>query len=140
VLCCPDQRLFHSTLYDADVRHAQVPEHVLRIGREFQLNLGWTVLIGHMNHQETPVRLRCRAARQPEYSFRIRTLGNAKVHLIHHTPEIEDARSRGALRTNSFIRLRKRVFEKVHAGVSRLSMMRMAAMSIMVSDVCTAYS
>jgi hypothetical protein len=32
------------------------------------------------------------------------------------------------------------VFEKVHAGVSRSSMMRMAAMSIMVSDVCTAYS
>ena len=34
----------------------------------------------------------------------------------------------------------KRVFEKVHAGASRLSMMRMVAMSIMASDVCTAYS
>jgi hypothetical protein len=32
---------------------------------------------------------------------------DAKVHLIHHTPEMEDARSRGGLRTNSFIRLRK---------------------------------
>jgi len=34
----------------------------------------------------------------------------------------------------------ERVFEKVHAGASRLSMMRMVAMSIMASDVCTAYS
>jgi hypothetical protein len=32
------------------------------------------------------------------------------------------------------------VFEKVHAGASRLSMMRTAAMSIMISNVCTAYS
>jgi type IV secretory pathway VirD2 relaxase len=32
---------------------------------------------------------------------------DAKVHLIRHTAEIEDARSRGGLRTNSFIRLRK---------------------------------
>jgi hypothetical protein len=33
----------------------------------------------------------------------------------------------------------KRVFEKVHAGASRLSMMRMVAMSIMASDVCTLF-
>ena len=32
---------------------------------------------------------------------------DAKVHLIHYTPEMEEARSRGGLRTNSFIRLRK---------------------------------
>ncbi len=32
---------------------------------------------------------------------------DAKVYLIHHTPEMEEARSRGGLRTNSFIRLRK---------------------------------
>ena len=32
---------------------------------------------------------------------------DVKVHLIHHTPEMEDARRRGGLRTNSFIRLRK---------------------------------
>lgn len=34
----------------------------------------------------------------------------------------------------------QRVFEKYHAGASRFSMMRMVAMSIMVSAVCTAYS
>ena len=32
---------------------------------------------------------------------------DAKVYLIHNTPEIEDARSQGGLRTNSFIQLRK---------------------------------
>jgi type IV secretory pathway VirD2 relaxase len=32
---------------------------------------------------------------------------DAKVHLIYQTPEIEEARSRGGLRTNSFVRLRK---------------------------------
>ncbi len=32
---------------------------------------------------------------------------DAKVHLIHYTPEMEEARSRGGLRTNSFARLRK---------------------------------
>jgi hypothetical protein len=32
---------------------------------------------------------------------------DAKVHLIYHTPEIEEARSRGGLRGNSFVRLRK---------------------------------
>jgi type IV secretory pathway VirD2 relaxase len=32
---------------------------------------------------------------------------DAKVYLIHHTPEMEEARSGGGLRTNSFIRLRK---------------------------------
>jgi type IV secretory pathway VirD2 relaxase len=32
---------------------------------------------------------------------------DAKVHLIYHTPEIEEARSRGGLRSNSFVRLRK---------------------------------
>jgi hypothetical protein len=34
----------------------------------------------------------------------------------------------------------KRVFEKYHSGSSRLSIIRMAAISIMVSDVCTIYS
>jgi type IV secretory pathway VirD2 relaxase len=32
---------------------------------------------------------------------------DAKVYLIHHTPEMEAVRSRGGLRINSFIRLRK---------------------------------
>jgi len=34
----------------------------------------------------------------------------------------------------------KRMFEKSHAGTSRLSMSRVAAMSSRVSDVCTRYS
>jgi hypothetical protein len=33
---------------------------------------------------------------------------DARIHHIYYTPEIEDARRRGALKTNSFIRLRKR--------------------------------
>jgi type IV secretory pathway VirD2 relaxase len=32
---------------------------------------------------------------------------DAKVHLIYYTPEMEEARSRGKLRSNSFVRLRK---------------------------------
>ena len=32
---------------------------------------------------------------------------NAKVHFVHYTPEIEEARSHGLLRTNSFVRMRK---------------------------------
>jgi hypothetical protein len=32
---------------------------------------------------------------------------DARVHLIYHTPEMEDARSRGRLKTNSFVRLQK---------------------------------
>jgi hypothetical protein len=32
---------------------------------------------------------------------------NAKVHFIQYTPEMEAARSRGELRINSFVRLRK---------------------------------
>jgi hypothetical protein len=32
---------------------------------------------------------------------------DARVHLIYYTPELEDARSRGRLRPNSFIRLQK---------------------------------
>lgn len=32
---------------------------------------------------------------------------DAKVHLIQYTPELEEARSRGELRTNSFVRLRR---------------------------------
>ena len=32
---------------------------------------------------------------------------DAKVHLIYYTPEMEEARSRGKLRTNSFVRLQK---------------------------------
>jgi type IV secretory pathway VirD2 relaxase len=33
---------------------------------------------------------------------------DAKVHFIQYTPEMEEARSRGELRTNSFVRFRKR--------------------------------
>lgn len=36
---------------------------------------------------------------------------DARIHLIYYTPELEEARSRGDLGTNSFIQLRKR-FEK----------------------------
>ena len=32
---------------------------------------------------------------------------DAKVHLIYYTPEMEEARSRGKLRANSFVRLQK---------------------------------
>jgi len=32
---------------------------------------------------------------------------DAKVHFIYYTPEMDQARSRGGLRTNSFVRLRK---------------------------------
>lgn len=32
---------------------------------------------------------------------------HAKVHLIYYTPEMEEARSRGKLRANSFVRLQK---------------------------------
>jgi hypothetical protein len=32
---------------------------------------------------------------------------DAKVHFIQYTPEMEQARSRGELKTNSFVRLRK---------------------------------
>ena len=32
---------------------------------------------------------------------------DAKVHYIHYTPEMEEARSRGEIRANSFIRLRR---------------------------------
>jgi hypothetical protein len=32
---------------------------------------------------------------------------DAKVHLIYYTPEMEEARSRGKFRANSFVRLRK---------------------------------
>ena len=32
---------------------------------------------------------------------------DAKVHFIYYTPEMEDARSRGGLRTNYFVRLQK---------------------------------
>jgi hypothetical protein len=32
---------------------------------------------------------------------------DAKVHLIYYTPEMEEARSRGKLRPNSFVRLQK---------------------------------
>jgi len=32
---------------------------------------------------------------------------DAKMHFIYYTPEMEEARSRGVLRTNSFVRLRK---------------------------------
>jgi hypothetical protein len=32
---------------------------------------------------------------------------DAKVHLVYYSPEMEEARSRGKLRANSFVRLRK---------------------------------
>jgi hypothetical protein len=32
---------------------------------------------------------------------------DAKVHFIHYTPEMEEARSNGEVRTNSFVRLRR---------------------------------
>jgi hypothetical protein len=32
---------------------------------------------------------------------------DAKVHLVYYTPEMEEARSRGELRANSFVRLQK---------------------------------
>lgn len=32
---------------------------------------------------------------------------DAKVHLIYYTPEMEEARSRGKLRANAFVRLQK---------------------------------
>lgn len=38
---------------------------------------------------------------------------DAKVHLIYYTPEMEEARSRGKLRANSFVRLQKQ-FENGH--------------------------
>jgi hypothetical protein len=31
---------------------------------------------------------------------------DSKVHFVHYTPEMEEARSRGELRVNSFVRLR----------------------------------
>lgn len=33
---------------------------------------------------------------------------DARIHHIHYTPEMEEARNRGGLRTNAFVRLRKR--------------------------------
>jgi len=39
---------------------------------------------------------------------------DAKVHFIDYTSEMEEARSRGGLKTNSFLRLRKR-FVNAHA-------------------------
>lgn len=37
---------------------------------------------------------------------------DARIHLIYHTPEVAEARSRGGLKPNYFIRLRKRFAEK----------------------------
>lgn len=37
---------------------------------------------------------------------------DARVHHIYYTPEMEEARSRGGLKTNSFIRLRKLFVQK----------------------------
>ena len=34
---------------------------------------------------------------------------DAKVHCIYHTPQMAEARGRGGLRTNRFVRLRKRL-------------------------------
>jgi hypothetical protein len=39
---------------------------------------------------------------------------DGRVHYVYYTPEIEAARNRGALRANSFIRLRK-LFSEGHA-------------------------
>jgi hypothetical protein len=38
---------------------------------------------------------------------------DAQVHFIYYTPELEEARSRGELRTTSFVRLRKRAVGQV---------------------------
>ena len=37
---------------------------------------------------------------------------DAQIHLIYYTPEMAEARSRGGLRPNSFIRVQKRFAEK----------------------------
>src|SRR5260370_31414262 len=38
---------------------------------------------------------------------------DGRVHYVYYTPEIDEARSRGGLRTNSFVRLRK-LFSEGH--------------------------
>jgi type IV secretory pathway VirD2 relaxase len=44
---------------------------------------------------------------QSEQNYLILEGTDAKVRFIYYTPEMEEARSRGGLRTNSFVRLRK---------------------------------
>src|SRR5215469_99444 len=44
---------------------------------------------------------------------------DAKVHLIYHTPEIEEARRAGKLAVNNFVRLEKRFADRIpHIGIS----------------------
>lgn len=62
------------------------------------------------SRQLTSVEGRILVHGQDEYSGRNYLMlegTDAKVHFIHYTPEIEEARSRGGMRTNSFVKLRK---------------------------------
>jgi hypothetical protein len=62
----------------------------------------WTILEGRvLVHGEGE------AGRDAGRSFLMLEGTDARVHYIPYTPEIEDARNRGQLRTNSFIRLRR---------------------------------
>ena len=56
---------------------------------------------------------------------------DAKVHFIQYTPEMEEARSRGELRVNSFVRLRKL------SGTARLDVSDLAigSATLEVSDL-----
>ena len=49
----------------------------------------------------------CQAGR----SYLMLEATDGQIHYIYYTPEMEEARSRGRLRTNSFVRLRKRFSE-----------------------------
>jgi hypothetical protein len=49
--------------------------------------------------------------RQAGRSYLMLEATDGQVHYIYYTPEMEEARSRGGLRTNSFVRLRKRFSE-----------------------------
>jgi len=45
---------------------------------------------------------------------------DARVHYVPYTPEIENARNRGSLRKNSFIRLRKLFVDESHCWRLRI--------------------
>jgi len=49
---------------------------------------------------------------------------DAKVHFIHYTPEMEEARSNGEMRTNSFVRLRRINAEGVPSSTFKTAAMR----------------
>ncbi len=62
------------------------------------------------SRQLTSVEGRILVHGQDEYSGRNYLMlegTDAKVHFIHYTPEMGEVRSRGGMRTNSFVRLRK---------------------------------